>query len=179
MLFAHRSPLFSIHWFMDVLWSPWRYDYIKSGESESSAVSSGCVFCDILQSPASDEEKFILHRAGFNFVILNIYPYISGHIMIVPYEHIAYIDESGKQTTDELMDLTKHCQTALREVYAPNGINIGMNLGKAAGAGVANHFHQHILPRWFGDANFMTAIGQTRTIPEDLQTTYNRLKGKF
>jgi len=99
--------------------------------------------------------------------------------MIVPYEHLAFLDEAGKETTDELMDLTKQCQTALREVYAPNGINLGMNLGKAAGAGVANHFHQHILPRWIGDANFMTAVGQTRTIPEDLRTTYDRLKGKF
>ncbi len=164
---------------MDVLWSPWRYDYIKSGDSETSAVSSGCVFCDILQSPASDEEKFILHRAGFNFIILNIYPYVSGHLMVVPYEHLANIDDAGKQTTDELMDLTKQCQTALREAYSPNGFNVGMNLGKAAGAGVANHFHQHVLPRWIGDVNFMTAIGQTRTIPEDLQTTYDKLKGKF
>jgi ATP adenylyltransferase len=99
--------------------------------------------------------------------------------MVVPYEHIAELDEAGKQTTDELMDLTKQCQTALREAYQPNGFNVGMNLGKAAGAGVANHFHQHILPRWIGDSNFMTAIGQTRTIPENLQTTYEKLKGKF
>ena len=99
--------------------------------------------------------------------------------MVVPYEHMGYIDEAGKQTTDELMDLTKRCQTALREVYAPNGINIGMNLGKAAGAGVAHHFHQHILPRWIGDVNFMTSVGQTRTLPEELRTTYDRLKGKF
>lgn len=99
--------------------------------------------------------------------------------MVVPYEHLADLDEAGKQTTDELMDLTKKCQSALRDVYNPNGINIGMNLGKAAGAGVASHFHQHILPRWIGDVNFMTSIGQTRTIPEDLQTTYDKLKNKF
>lgn len=164
---------------MDVLWSPWRYDYIKSGDSKTSAVSSGCVFCDILASPASDEEKFILHRAGFNFVILNVYPYVSGHLMVIPYKHLSEIDQANKETTDELMDLTKKCQTVLREVYAPNGFNLGMNLGKAAGAGVAGHFHQHILPRWIGDVNFMTSIGQTRTIPEDLQTTYDKLKGKF
>lgn len=164
---------------MDLLWSPWRYDYIKGGENEPPADSTGCVFCDILQHPATDEEKFILHRAGFNFVILNIYPYISGHLMVVPYDHLADLDEAGKQTTDELMDLTKQCQSALREVYNPNGINIGMNLGKAAGAGVASHIHQHILPRWIGDVNFMTSVGQTRTIPEELQTTYNKLKGKF
>jgi len=162
---------------VDVLWSPWRYDYIKDGGK--SAENSACVFCNILESPATDEEKFILHRAGFNFVILNIYPYTSGHLMIVPFAHLADLDEASKESTDEMMDLTKHCQSLIREVYQPNGINLGMNLGKAAGAGVAEHYHLHILPRWIGDANFMTSIGQTRTIPEDLQTTYDKLKGKF
>lgn len=162
---------------VDVLWSPWRYDYIKDGGN--SAEFSACVFCNVLESPATDEEKFILHRAGFNFVILNIYPYISGHLMIVPFAHLANLDEASKEATDEMMDLTKHCQGIIREVYRPNGINLGMNLGRAAGAGVAEHYHQHILPRWFGDANFMTSIGETRTIPEDLQTTYDKLKGNF
>ena len=164
---------------MDVLWSPWRYDYIKSGEGKSSTVEDGCVFCGILNNPVSDEEKFILHRAGHNFVILNIYPYVSGHLMIVPFAHLADLDLAAKEITDEMMDLAKHCQTALRETYQPNGMNLGMNFGKAAGAGVAEHFHLHILPRWIGDVNFMTAIGQTRTIPESLQTTYEKLKGKF
>ena len=162
---------------MDVLWSPWRYDYIKS--SDTSAEISGCVFCKILNSPATDEENFILHRAGFNFVILNIYPYISGHLMIVPFAHLANLDEAAKEITDEMMDLTKHCQSIIREVYRSDGMNLGMNFGKAAGAGVAEHFHLHILPRWTGDANFMTAIGETRTIPESLQTTYEKLKNKF
>lgn len=162
---------------MDILWNPWRYDYIKS--SDHQAAKGDCVFCDILKNPAGDEEKFILHRAGFNFVILNIYPYISGHLMIVPYEHLADLDQADKSATDEMMDLAKFCQTVLREVYQPNGFNLGMNLGKAAGAGVAEHFHLHILPRWIGDANFMTTIGETRTIPEDLQTTYAKLKDKF
>jgi len=99
--------------------------------------------------------------------------------MIVPFAHLADLDEASKESTDEMMDLTKHCQSLIREVYQPNGINLGMNLGKAAGAGVAEHYHLHILPRWIGDANFMTSIGQTRTIPEDLQTTYDKLKGKF
>ena len=164
---------------MDILWSPWRYAYIKSDKTENSLDSTGCVFCDILHNPASDEEKFILHRAGFNFVILNIYPYISGHLMIVPYKHLADLDTADKETTAELMDLAKRCYSALQEIYEPNGINLGMNFGKAAGAGVAEHFHTHILPRWIGDANFMTSIGETRTIPEDLQTTYNKLKGKI
>lgn len=164
---------------MDVLWSPWRYDYIKAGDRRLTEIVNGCVFCTILKDSASDEEKFILHRAEFNFVILNIYPYTSGHLMIVPYAHLADLDRADKNTTDELMDLTKRCQTAIRETYQPNGINLGMNLGKAAGAGVAEHFHMHILPRWIGDANFMTAVGQTRTIPEDLRATYEKLKDKI
>ncbi|MCW5961449.1 MAG: HIT domain-containing protein [Pyrinomonadaceae bacterium] len=164
---------------MDVLWSPWRYDYIKSAEHSPAAVCDGCVFCSILNNPATDEENFILHRAGYNFVILNIYPYISGHLMIVPYEHIADLERAPAETTTEMMELTKRCQTAIREVYKPHGMNIGMNLGKAAGAGVAEHFHMHVLPRWVGDANFMTAIGETRTIPESLATTYEKLKTHF
>ena len=99
--------------------------------------------------------------------------------MIVPFAHIADLDRADKALTDELMDLAKRCQTALREVFRPDGINLGMNLGQAAGAGVAAHFHLHVLPRWFGDANFMTAVGQTRTIPEDLRTTYQKLKSVF
>jgi ATP adenylyltransferase len=161
---------------MDVLWSPWRYDYITGSGGKPTG---GCVFCDILNDPASDEEKFILRRAGFNFVILNVYPYTSGHLMIVPYEHAATLDAAGKETTDEMMDLTKSAQSAISEAYRPDGINIGMNLGKAAGAGVEGHFHMHVLPRWIGDVNFMTAVGQTRTIPETLQTTYEKLKGKI
>ncbi len=162
---------------MDVLWSPWRYDYIKADKSLTAC--SLCVFCDILNSSATDKEKFILYRAEHNFVILNVYPYISGHLMVIPFKHIANLDEASKEITDELMDLTKLCQTALREVYEPHGFNLGINQGKAGGAGVAEHLHQHILPRWVGDANFMTAIGQTRTIPESLETTYQKLKPKF
>ncbi len=162
---------------MDILWNPWRYAYIKSGDTKSSAV--GCVFCGILNNGMTDEENYILHRAEFNFVILNAYPYISGHLMIVPFAHLADLDSAEKEITDELMDLTKRCQTVLREAYQPDGFNLGINQGKAAGAGVAEHFHQHILPRWIGDANFMTTIGETRTIPEDLRTTYEKLRGKI
>ena len=163
---------------MDVLWSPWRYSYI-TGESGPGNPDVACVFCNILKSPASDEEKFILKRAGFNFVILNIYPYGTGHLMIVPYEHIADLNKADKQTTDEMMDLTKQCQSTLSDVYSPQGFNMGLNIGKAAGAGVASHFHMHVLPRWIGDVNFMTSIAETRTMPESLQTTYEKLVGKF
>lgn len=161
---------------MDVLWSPWRYDYISRG---SETPTGGCVFCEILNNSASDEDKFILKRAEFNFVLLNIYPYTSGHLMVVPYDHIASLDSAPKATTDEMMDLIRRAETAITETYQPDGINIGLNLGKAAGAGVDGHVHMHALPRWVGDANFMTAIGQTRTIPESLTTTYERLKTQF
>jgi Diadenosine tetraphosphate (Ap4A) hydrolase and other HIT family hydrolases len=165
---------------VDILWSPWRYDYITAADADAKPkTKNGCVFCAILNNSASDEENFILHRAEFNFVILNKYPYTSGHLMIVPFAHIADLDQADKKVTDEMMDLTKRCQTAIREVYRPDGMNLGMNFGKAAGAGVAEHFHMHILPRWIGDVNFMTATGQTRTIPESLQMTYEKLKGKI
>ena len=161
---------------MDVLWSPWRYDYITGS---GPARSSGCVFCEILNGSASDEEKFILKRAEFNFVILNIYPYATGHLLIVPYAHIAKLNEIDKPTSDELMDITKSSQRALGEVYQPEGFNLGMNLGKSAGAGVAEHLHMHVLPRWPGDVNFMTSVAQTRTIPENLRTTYDKLRDKI
>jgi ATP adenylyltransferase len=159
---------------MDVLWSPWRHGYITGG-----AGASGCVFCDILKNSAPDEEQFILKRGKFNFVILNAYPYGTGHLLILPFEHIADLDAADKQTTDEMMDMMKRAQTALKEVYSPDGFNLGMNLGRSAGAGVAGHFHMHVLPRWTGDVNFLTAIGETRTMPESLAATYQKLKGKI
>src|SRR5436190_17360170 len=164
---------------MDRLWSPWRYDYIKSGSSDEQTEPPPCVFCAMLESAGDDESKFVLHRASHNFVVLNIYPYISGHLLIVPFEHVAELDGVAKETSDELMDLTKRSQTALREVYRPAGYNIGMNLGRPAGAGIADHLHIHILPRWTGDTNFMSSIGNTRVIPEDLDTTYSKLKNHF
>ena len=164
---------------MDRLWSPWRYDYIKSGSSGEKEQPQECVFCSMLKTEGDDESKFIVARSSHNFVVLNIYPYISGHTMIVPYEHIAEIALAPKETTDEMMDLTKRCQAAMREIYRPDGFNIGMNLGRAAGAGVAEHFHMHILPRWVGDTNFMTTVGETRVHPEDLMTTYKKLREHF
>jgi ATP adenylyltransferase len=161
---------------VDLLWSPWRYDYITGG---GAAKTGGCVFCEILNSSANDEDRFILKRAEFNFVLLNIYPYGTGHVLIVPYAHLDSISKADKQTTDEMMDLTKTVQAALGEAYQPQGYNLGMNLGQSAGAGVADHYHMHILPRWFGDVNFMTTIGQARTVPETLQTTYEKLLGKI
>jgi ATP adenylyltransferase len=163
---------------VDVLWSPWRYDYIKGSETKKNLVND-CVFCTILKDSATDEEKYILHRAEFNFVILNIFPYTTGHLMVVPFAHISEIAQADKKTTDEMMDLTKRAQAALGAEYSPDGFNVGMNLGRAAGAGVANHFHMHVLPRWIGDVNFMTSVGETRTMPEELSSTFQKLKSRF
>jgi len=163
---------------VETLWSPWRYEYIASGEAKASQ-SGTCVFCEIQKNPERDETNFVLHRASRNFIVLNTYPYISGHLLIVPFEHVGDLDGAAKDTTDELMDLTKRCQTALREVYQPAGFNIGMNLGRPAGAGIVDHIHIHIMPRWTGDTNFMSTIGETRVIPEDLATTYSKLRNRF
>jgi ATP adenylyltransferase len=163
---------------LDRLWAPWRSEYIASGGTADSE-SQGCVFCNLTSDPTDDEARFVLHRASHNLIALNIYPYISGHLLIIPYEHIGELDAASKETTDELMDLTKRSQTALRDVYQPDGFNIGMNLGRAAGAGIADHIHIHILPRWTGDTNFMSTVGNTRVIPEDLATTYEKLRARF
>jgi ATP adenylyltransferase len=162
---------------LDTLWSPWRQEYIAS--AGSGAEKQGCIFCILRDAPDNDESNYVVYRATHNFVVLNIYPYTSGHLLVVPYEHTADLDAASKETTNELMDLLKRCQTAIRASYEPEGINIGMNLGKAAGAGVADHIHFHILPRWFGDTNFMTSVGNARVIPEDLATTYQKIRARF
>lgn len=134
-----------------------------------------CIFCEAFQNPANDERNFVLHRAAHNFVILNLYPYISGHLMIAPNAHLDEFGAALKETTDEMMDLAKRCQTALREVYNPDGFNLGMNLGRAAGAGVADHFHLHIVPRWNGDTNFMPVLSGTKMLSEGLRGLYDKL----
>jgi ATP adenylyltransferase len=162
---------------VETLWSPWRYEYVAGG-SEGSRTGF-CVFCEIQKSPDRDETNFVLHRGSRNFVVLNIYPYISGHLLVVPNEHLGDLAAADKETTDELMDLTKRSETALREVYQPQGFNIGMNLGRAAGAGIADHIHLHLMPRWAGDTNFISTIGETRVMSEELTTTYGKLRRSF
>ena len=161
---------------MDFLWSPWRSHYVAGTQGQTE-----CLFCRLAReaAPEADAERYILFRGLLNFVVLNRYPYSSGHVMIAPYAHLALLGEADKTTTDELMDLTKRAQRALGVEYRPDGYNLGMNLGRAAGAGVADHFHQHLLPRWVGDANFMTTVGETRVLPEDLAETYGKLKRHF
>jgi len=138
-----------------------------------------CIFCAAQKNPAEDENNFVLHRGAHNFVILNLYPYITGHLMIAPFAHVGELDSAPKEVTDEMMDLAKHCETALRDAYHPDGFNLGMNLGRAGGAGIADHIHLHIMPRWAGDTNFMTTVGETRVLPEDLSTTYQKVREKF
>jgi ATP adenylyltransferase len=163
---------------VDRLYTPWRFDYIKGASGEKTGAGTACVFCAV-SSPGDDESRFILRRARRNFVVLNIYPYTSGHLMVVPFEHTADFAALDKETSDEMMDLAKRAQGILEEVYRPHGFNLGMNLGRAAGAGVSDHLHLHVLPRWTGDANFMTTVGETRVIPEDLRATYEKLRGRF
>jgi ATP adenylyltransferase len=127
----------------------------------------------------NDESNLVIYRGIHNFVALNLYPYISGHLLVVPYQHLGELDSAPKDVTDELMDLTKRAETALRKVYSPAGFNVGMNLGSAAGAGIIDHIHLHILPRWTGDTNFMTTVAESRVLPESLETTYSKLRGSF
>ena len=154
---------------MDYLWTPWRYRYIASAKDE------GCIFCDAVAAN-DDAATHIVLRGEKNFIILNRFPYTSGHVMIVPYAHVADLSACDPAALAEMMRLAQRVQVALESVYHPQGYNFGMNLGRAAGAGVAGHLHMHALPRWFGDSNFMTVTGETRVHPEDLTTTYSRLK---
>lgn len=155
---------------MDYLWTPWRYRYV----SEAKNVS-GCVFCN---APAAnrDEEWLIVQRAAKNYVILNRYPYTAGHVMIVPYAHTADFAGLERETAAEMMLLSQRVQAAIDGVYHPDGFNLGMNLGRSAGAGIADHLHMHLVPRWSGDTNFMTTVGETRLEPEELATTYAKLR---
>lgn len=158
---------------MDRLWSPWRYTYLAG-----AAPKSVCIFCE-KAAEQDDEKNFIVHRGRHCFVMLNLFPYNNGHTMIAPYEHVPTLATAHGESLAEMMDLTRAMETHLRTVYNPPGYNIGMNLGECAGAGVAGHIHMHILPRWPGDVNFMTAIGETRVLPEDLRRTWTRLRDAF
>jgi ATP adenylyltransferase len=158
---------------MDWLWSPWRFRYVsKTGRGD------GCVFCD-KAGAGDDEANLIVHRARSNFVILNLFPYTTGHLMVVPFRHAATLDECGDEALVEMMRLARDAVACLGEVYRPQGLNIGMNLGECAGAGVAGHVHLHVLPRWPGDVNFMTSVGETRVVPEELALTWRKLSDAF
>jgi ATP adenylyltransferase len=154
---------------MDYLWTPWRYAYVSTAEK-----ATGCVFCNAVA--ANDDEKtLIIYRGKLCFVILNAYPYTPGHVMIVPYAHLDELRKLPAEAASEMMTLSQRMESLLRELYHPDGINLGMNIGKAAGAGIAGHIHMHVLPRWVADANFMSVVSETRVLPELLQETWARM----
>jgi ATP adenylyltransferase len=158
---------------MEHLWSPWRYRYVSKAQPPE-----GCVFCR-KAAQRNDDENYVLHRGQRNFVILNLYPYTTGHLMVAPYAHVATLEEAGEETLAEMIRLVCLAERHLRAVYKPQGLNLGMNLGECAGAGVAGHIHMHVLPRWVGDSNFMSTIAETRVMPEDLAVTYRKLRAAF
>jgi len=156
---------------MQQLWAPWRLQYITGEKVE------GCIFCIF---PEQDDVKnHILFRGKYAYVIMNAYPYSNGHLLIPPYRHVAELSELTDEETLEIMQLTQLSQKVLKSVFKPDGFNIGINQGTAAGAGIADHIHLHIVPRWSGDTNFMPVLGETKVIPEALETTYDHLKPLF
>ena len=158
---------------MDYLFTPWRYNFVTNADK-----TPGCLFCELLKCN-DDRQSLIVHRGRHCFVVLNAFPYTSGHSMIVPYEHVDRLQTLPSDAATEMMQLTQKLEGILRELYGPDGLNIGMNMGKAAGAGVAGHIHMHVLPRWVADANFMTVIGEARVLPEALDKTFERIHSKF
>jgi ATP adenylyltransferase len=158
---------------MDYLWTPWRYAYITGTTN-----SQGCVFCHSRDSQ-DDHKTWVVYRGSQCYICLNAFPYTSGHVMIIPYEHLDELQKLSKDAAHEMMDLCRRTETVLRTLYRPDGINLGMNIGAAAGAGVAGHIHMHVLPRWIADANFMTVVGETRVLPESLDATWERIRNEF
>ena len=157
---------------MHRLYSPWRLQYVTAASGDPQG---GCVFCTALER----DDALIVHRAAHTFVILNLFPYNNGHLMVVPNRHIARLALASDEELGELMRLTRAAEQALTEAYAPHGLNMGLNLGKPAGAGVADHLHMHVVPRWDGDTNFMSVVGETRVLPEEIPVTAERLRPIF
>jgi len=155
------------------LWSPWRLEYITASDKPA-----GCVFCHA-QAPDGPQSHLIVHRGAACFVILNLYPYNNGHLMVVPNRHVRSLAELSSDELRELGELTKQSEVALTEAYNPHGMNMGINLGKPAGAGILYHLHMHVVPRWEGDTNFMTVVGETRVLPEELPATADKLRPIF
>lgn len=158
---------------MDNLWAPWRGEYVTSGAKEP-----GCVLCRALAG-AGEPESLVVHVAGHNFVVMNLYPYNGGHVMVAPRRHVATLQLAQPEELAEMMGLARRLEEVMRDVYHPDGMNLGMNLGRSAGAGVADHIHLHVVPRWSGDTNFMTVTGDVRVIPEDPRKACARLKTYF
>jgi ATP adenylyltransferase len=185
---------------MDLLWTPWRYSYVTTADGKARAGvppslaawpgDTGCVFCNLVSAidhamangMAADEAEAaggLVLRRQHCFVCLNAFPYTSGHLMVMPYAHLDRLAALPAEAAHELMDLAQLSERVLEKLYRPHGLNFGMNLGHAAGAGVAGHLHLHALPRWVGDTNFMTTVAETRVLPEDLGTTWKRMREAF
>lgn len=156
---------------MDRLWSPWRLAYVTRSEPDA-----GCIFCDATHAPESDSDSLIVFRGTTCYVVLNLYPYNNGHLMVVPYRHLATFAALSVEEVTEIGLLIQRSETALAEAYQPHGFNIGVNLGKPAGAGVLDHLHVHVVPRWNGDTNFMTVVGEMRVLPENIHASADRLR---
>jgi len=159
--------------FMNYLWSPWRMEYIQNHNKEAV-----CVFCTELSRP-DGPENLIVHRSERVFLILNRYPYTSGHLMIVPYRHVSTLAELDPATRNELLEMVNQAMQILKTVYRPQGFNVGMNIGEAAGAGITEHVHMHVVPRWLGDTNFMSSLGSTRVLPETLEDSFRRIQAAW
>ena len=157
---------------LDRLYTPWRLAYVTG-----AAKSADCVFCAAVAN--GDADPLIVFRGATCFVILNLFPYNNGHLMIVPHRHIASLVDATPDELSEMMELTRRSEIALREAFSPQGMNMGLNLGKAAGAGILEHIHLHVVPRWNGDTNFMTIVGETRVLPQELPVTADRLRPIF
>jgi ATP adenylyltransferase len=185
---------------MDILWTPWRYAYVTSADGNAragvpAALSAWpndlqCVFCNLvgaidfaiaqgMEREQAEMSGGLVLRGDTCFICLNAFPYTSGHMMVMPYAHVDRLAGLARETAHELMDLAQLTERVLEDLYRPNGLNFGMNLGQAAGAGVAGHLHLHALPRWVGDTNFMTTVAETRVLPEDLATTWKRTRAAF
>ncbi|NPA30878.1 MAG: HIT domain-containing protein [Chloroflexi bacterium] len=162
---------------MQHLWAPWRMEYIQGQAGRPP--DGECVFCWAARQPKDGPENLVLFRGRHNYVILNRFPYTGGHLMIVPYEHVADLAALPSEVRSEMMDLASEAVVILRAEYHPQGFNLGMNLGRVAGAGIAEHVHLHVVPRWAGDTNFMTTVGQVRVLPEALEQTYQRLRAAW
>jgi ATP adenylyltransferase len=160
---------------VDYLWSPWRYRYVSTANPDSTQADA-CLFCAKHKS-SDDPGNLVVFRGQHNFILLNLYPYTSGHLMIAPYAHLSTLEGASAPVLEEMIVLARRTDAALRGLYKPDGMNLGMNLGACAGAAVAGHIHMHVLPRWCGDASFMTTVAETRVLPEALSVTWERVRG--
>lgn len=158
---------------MDVIRSPWRNAYVSKTTAEP-----GCVMCTALEG-AGQPGSLVVHVASECFLVMNLYPYNSGHVMVAPKRHVGSLSEASEAEVTELMLVTRRLEAVVQEVYRPDGVNVGLNIGRSAGAGVLGHIHQHVVPRWTGDTNFMTVVGETRVIPEDPVAACQRLRPFF